>query len=164
MVSAIIAMAHNRVIGKDNDFPWHLRADMVRFRKLTIGNTVIMGRGTYDHLLKRIGKILPDRTNIVITRNKDFQAPGVLVAHSIEEALQKATSKDVFFIGGEQIFKLAIPVLDRIYLTEVDMTTEGDAFLPEIDPKQFKETSREPHKKDEKNPHNYSFVTLDKIG
>jgi dihydrofolate reductase len=164
MVAAIIAMAHNRVIGKDNDFPWHIREDMVRFKKLTVGNTVIMGRNTYDHLLKRIGKILPNRTNIVITRNKDFKAPGVIVTHSLEEALQKSPTKDKFIIGGAQIFALAMPKLDTIYITEVDVTTDGDAFLPEIDPKLFKEVSREPHTKDEKNQYDYTFVVYEKVG
>lgn len=163
MINAIIAMAKNRVIGKDNDFPWHLPADMIHFRNLTIGNTVIMGRGTYEHLLKRIGKILPDRTNIVITRNKGYQAPGAIVVHSLEEALEKAPTKEVFVIGGARIFELALPVLERIYLTEIDLTTEGDAFLPEIDPAEFKEVSREAHQKDQKNPYNYNFVTLERI-
>lgn len=155
-------MAHNRVIGKDNDFPWHLSADMVNFRKLTIGKTVIMGRNTYDHLLKRIGKILPNRTNIVITRNKNFEAPGTIVVNSLEEALQKADSEDMFIIGGAQIFALALPKLDRIYLTEVDAEVQGDAFLPGIDPAKFKEVSREVHQKDQKNDYNYSFVVLDR--
>ncbi|MBI2797762.1 dihydrofolate reductase [Candidatus Saccharibacteria bacterium] len=163
MISAIIAMAHNRVIGKDNDFAWHLRGDMINFSKLTTGNTVVMGRNTYEHLLKRIGKILPNRTNIVITRNKDFKGPGTVVVNSLEEALKKAPSKDVFVIGGAQIFALSLPILDRIYLTEVDAEVEGDAFLPEIDPSRFKEVSREAHKKDERNDYDYSFVVLDRV-
>lgn len=163
MISIIVAMANNNVIGKDNDFPWHISADLARFKKLTLGNVVIMGRKTFDpHLLKRLGKPLPGRTNIIITRDTNYKYPGLLVTHSLEAAIQKAGNKDIFIIGGEQIYKLALPVVDRIYITSISADINGDAFFPEIDYKVFKETARENHQKDDKNQYDYSFITLDR--
>lgn len=157
-------MTKGRVIGKDNDFPWYISADLVRFKKLTVGNVVIMGRKTFDpHLLNRLGKPFPDRTNIIITRDKSYKHQGVIVTHSIKEALQKAGKKDVFIIGGEQIFNLALPYADRLHITKIDTTIEGDAYFPEYSQKEFKEVTRENHKKDEKNEYDYSFITLDRI-
>jgi dihydrofolate reductase len=164
MVSIIVALTKNRMIGKDNDFPWHLSDDFKRFRKLTIGHTVLMGRNTYHHLHLRIGKMLPDRTSIVVTQNPDFKVDDAIVAHSIEEALQlsHADTEEVFVIGGAQFQSSMLPYADRLYLTEVDVELEGDAYFPEIDPIQWKEVFREPHAKDEKNDYPFSFVTLEK--
>lgn len=164
MISIIVAVTKNRMIGKDNDFPWHLSGDLKRFRHLTTGHAIIMGRNTYDHLIARLGKPLPNRTNIVVTRNPVFQAKGVLVAHSLEEALRlaKADQQEVFIIGGAQLYAAALPLADRIYLTEIDAVLEGDAFFPEIDMAMWHETKREAHMRDEKNDYNYSFITLEK--
>jgi len=164
MISILVAMTKDRVIGKDNDFPWYISADLVRFKKLTVGNVVIMGRKTFDpHLLNRLGKPLPDRTSIIITRDQSYRYPGVLVAHSIKEALQKAGKNETFIIGGEQIFDLALPFANRLYITEIDAKIDGDVYFPEFSQKEFKEVTREVHKKDEKNEYDYSFITLDRI-
>jgi len=164
MISLIVAAAKNRMIGKNNDFPWHLSGDFKRFRKLTTGHAVIMGRKTYEHLIARIGKPLPNRLNIVVTRNKAFSGEGVTIVHSIKEALQQAhsTEAEVFVIGGAELFKATLPLADRIYLTGVDVEPEGDAFFPATSPAEWQEVSREPHVKDEKNNYNYTFITLEK--
>jgi dihydrofolate reductase len=164
MVSIIVAMTKNRMIGKDNDFPWHLSDDLKRFKKLTMGHTIIMGRNTYDHLLARIGRMLPGRTSVVVTRNPDFSTNDATVAHSIKEALRlsHADTEEVFVIGGAQLQSSMLPYADRLYLTQIDVELEGDAFFPEIDPTQWKEISHEPHAQDEKNDYPFSFVTLEK--
>lgn len=164
MISIIVAATRNRMIGENNDFPWQLSADLKRFRERTTGHTIIMGRGTYDHLLQRVGRMLPNRTSVVITRNKMFEAlPGVIVAHSLEDALENTKGQDeVFIIGGAQLYAYALPFADRIYLTEIDATIDGDAFFPEINPDEWQETMREFHGADEKNDYDFSWVTLDK--
>ncbi|HEX6462644.1 MAG TPA: dihydrofolate reductase [Candidatus Saccharimonadales bacterium] len=164
MISIIVAATKNRMIGKDNDFPWYLSNDLKRFRQLTTGHTIIMGRKTFDHLLARVGKLLPNRTHIVVTRNREFFAEGVIVAHSVEEALRlaHAEKEEVFVIGGAQLYTAALPLADRIYLTEVDAELEGDAYFPEINHKRWREVEREAHVPDEKHDYNYSFVTLEK--
>lgn len=154
-------MANNNVIGKSNDLPWYLPADLARFKELTMGSTVIMGRKTFDSILNRIHKPLPGRKNIVISRNPDYKPDGVVVVDTIEDALKLADSDEVFILGGEQIFKLAMPLIDRIHLTEVKMDIDGDAFFPNIID-DFQEIDRESHQKDEKNQYDYDFVTLDR--
>ena len=151
-------MAENRVIGKENKLIWHLPADLKFFKNLTTGHPIIMGRKTFES----IGKPLPNRTNIIITRQADFTAEGCLVAHSLTEALMMAQQldSDIFVIGGAEIYKQAMFLADTIYLTEVHHTFEGDTFFPEIDSILWQETSREEHKADEKNPYDYAFVTL----
>ena len=158
MIALVVAMAENRVIGKENKLIWHLPADLKFFKNLTTGHPIIMGRKTF----KSIGKPLPNRTNIVITRQADFTAEGCLVAHSLTEALMLAQQldSDIFVIGGAEIYKQAMFLADTIYLTEVHHTFEGDTFFPEIDSILWQETSREEHKADEKNPYDYAFVTL----
>ena len=128
-ISAIVAMSENRVIGKGNRLPWRLPEDLKRFKELTVGNVVIMGRKTFES----IGKPLPQRENVVITRQKEVSYSGVHMAHSLEEALKWAEgrSKEIFIIGGEEIYRLALPYLDRLYLTLVQAQIEGDAFFPE---------------------------------
>ena len=158
MIALVVAMAENRVIGKENKLIWHLPADLKFFKNLTTGHPIIMGRKTFES----IGKPLPNRTNIVITRQADFTAEGCLVAHSLTEALMLAQQldSDIFVIGGAEIYKQAMFLADTIYLTEVHHTFEGDTFFPEIDSVLWQETSREEHKADEKNPYDYAFVTL----
>ncbi len=160
MISIIVAATLNRMIGEHNNFPWHLTDDMKHFRKITTGHTVIMGRGNYDHLMLRIGKMLPNRRSIVVTRNPNFTAPGVEVAHSLEEAfaLAHADTEEVFIIGGAQMFESALPFVGRIYLTEIDVTMDGDAYFPVLNEDEWTEVSREEHAKDEK--HEYSFRWL----
>lgn len=162
MLSAIVAMAHKNVIGKQNDLPWYLPADLKRFRELTTDHTVIMGRNTADSIIARLGHGLPNRKNIVITRHDDYQPEGFIVVHSLEEALKQA-DEDAFIIGGAQIFSLAFPLVKRLYVTEVDADIDGDTFFPEINPEQWREMAREAHERDEKNEYNYSYVTYERI-
>lgn len=152
-------MAENRVIGVNNTLPWRLPADLRHFRQLTTGHHVIMGRRNYES----IGRPLPERINIVVTRNRDYRAPGCAVRHSLEEALRDAgDDPEVFVIGGAEIYRQALDKADRIYLTLVHATVHGDTFFPEFDPGDWNETSRTRHEADEKNPHACSFVTYDR--
>jgi len=128
-ISLIVATASNGVIGKDNKLPWHLPADLKRFKALTTGNTLVMGRKTFEG----IGRVLPDRTTIVVTRQKDFAAPdGVLVAHSLDDAFRQAKTDEVFVAGGAAIYRQALDRVERIYLTTVGTEFEGDTEFPGI--------------------------------
>lgn len=143
MLSLIVAMSENRVIGVDNRLPWHIPEDLKRFKKITSGHAIIMGRKTFES----IGKPLPNRTNIVITRNKDYLVEGVVTCFSLREAVEWAGrapgSEEIFIIGGGEIFKEALPKAGRIYLTEVQWPFEGDAFFPAFEESAFREVSRE---------------------
>ena len=139
IISLIAAMARNRVIGKDGKLPWRIPEDLKRFKKLTTGHCVVMGRKTFDS----IGKPLPNRTNIVITRDKSWRADGVVVAHSLDEALGLASGDEVFVIGGGEIYAAALPKASKLYLTLVEGQWEGDAFFPEYDAGRFREVARE---------------------
>src|SRR3989344_1427321 len=142
IISLIAAMGKSRVIGKDNALPWNLPPDLKRFRQITLGKPVVMGRKTFESL----GKPLPDRKNIVITRDKDYKAYGCVVVHSVDEALKAASgNEELMVIGGEQIFREAIPIADRMYLTFIDENFEGDAYFPEYNQKEWKEMNREEH-------------------
>jgi dihydrofolate reductase len=153
-------MAENRVIGVDNSLPWRLPADLRHFRRLTTGHHVIMGRRNYES----IGKPLPDRTNIVVTRNPSYRAPGCLVMHSLEAALASAQNDpEIFVIGGADIYRQALDRADRLYLTLVHAQVKGDTYFPSIDEKQWQEISRERHELDEKNPHACTFLVYDRI-
>ena len=158
-ISLICAASQNGTIGRDNHLPWHLPADLAHFKRLTTGHYILMGRKTYQS----IGKPLPNRTNIVITRQTDFQADGCLVAHSLEQAFALCpTDVEVFIIGGAEIYRQALPVADKIYLTRIRHDFEGDTFLFELDPLVWYETSREDFASDQKNQYPYSFITLKK--
>lgn len=126
-----------------------------------MGDTVVMGRTTFESIVARLGKPLPGRQNIVLTRDKNFTADGADVVHSLAEALETAHAGEVCIIGGAQIYQLALDVIDRIYMTEIDAEIDGDTFFPELD-SSWRETYRESHQKDEKNQYNYSFITLEK--
>ncbi|KGR78620.1 dihydrofolate reductase [Ureibacillus sinduriensis] len=127
MISLIVAHDKNRVIGHDNKMPWHLPGELQYFKEQTMGKPMIMGRKTFDS----IGRPLPGRRNIVITRNGDYQAHGIEVATSLEEALKLAgTEKEVMIIGGEQIFRMALPIADRLYITQIEHAFNGDTFFP----------------------------------
>lgn len=160
-VSIIVAMANNNAIGKDNKMPWHLPADLKHFRQLTTGHYIIMGRKTYES----IGKPLPNRTSVIITRNTDYKAEGGVVVESIEEALEKAKGageKEVFIIGGAQIYEQTISMANRIYLTKIDADFEADTFFPKLS-KEWKEAGKkEVFSPDEKNAYTYSFLTLER--
>jgi dihydrofolate reductase len=141
IVSLLAAVARNGVIGRDNGLPWHLPDDLKRFKALTLGHPVIMGRRTYES----IGKPLPGRTNIVVTRVAGYAAPGCRVVHSLEAALAAAAGAGkVFVIGGGEIFALALPLAQRLDMTEIDADVEGDAVFPDYDRSQWREAGREP--------------------
>ena len=162
IISCIVAVAQNNIIGKDNDIPWYLPADLQYFKKTTLGHTVIMGRSCYSS----IGRPLPKRTNIIITRDPFFISSHCLIARSIPEALSMAHSKggsEVFIIGGGQIYEQSTDLWDKLYLTEVDIKVDGDIFFPEIDFKKWKLVSSERLEKDVKNEYNYTFKIFEKI-
>ncbi len=163
VISAIAAMSKNRVIGVKNDLPWHLPADMKYFMRTTRNHHVIMGRKTFESM----GAPLKNRMNIVITRDADYSASGILVVHSLHEALRVTQSKgedEAFIIGGAEIYQLALPVLDKIYLTEIDLIIEnGDAFFPEFDLNTWRLISEQSHTPDDKNRYHYTFRIFEKI-
>jgi dihydrofolate reductase len=157
IVSIVVAIAENNAIGKDNQLLWHLPADLKHFKQITTGHTIIMGRKTYDS----IGKPLPNRRNIVMTRTSGLQIPGVEVTANMEEALALcAAEEEVFIIGGAEIYKSTMDITNRIYLTRVQQSYEADAFFPEIDFNLWNETEIEKHLPDEKNHVAYTFSTL----
>ena len=161
MVIIIAAIASNNALGKDNQLIWHLPADLKRFKSTTLGQTVVMGRKTFESL----GKALPNRNNIVITRNKDFRAGDVTVVHSLEQALEFSKDKEkIYILGGAEIYSQALPFADLLDLTLVHTDVEADTFFPVIDQSIWKEIKREDHKKDDKNAYDYSFVTYKKSG
>ena len=165
MISIIVAVANNNVIGKDNSLIWHLPADMKFFKDKTTGHCVITGRKNYESIPEKF-RPLPNRTNIIITRQKDYSAPGAIVVDSIEKAIQKAKEtgdEEIFIIGGAEIFKQCLDLTDKIYLTQIHHTFEGDVFFPELSNKQWKETARTKGITDEKNKYEHEFLTFEKI-
>ena len=160
MISIIVAVAKNGVIGDKNTLLWHLREDMIHFRTTTSGHPVVMGRKTYDS----IGRPLPKRTNVVITRDTNLAIEGCTVVHSLEEAVAMFDkSEEVFIIGGAQIYAQALAIADRIYLTVIDKEYEGDTSFPEIDYSAWKEISREEYVRGEEFEHPFAFITLEKL-
>jgi dihydrofolate reductase len=157
-VSAIVATSENHAIGKNNQLLWHMPNDLKHFKDVTSGRTIIMGRKTFDS----VGKPLPKRRNIVVTR-QDITIPGCEVVKSVEDALALCKGEDEVFIGGgAEIYKLAMPLTNRIYLTIIHHTFEADTFFPEIDKAEWKEVKREDFAADEKNAWPYSFITLER--
>ncbi len=153
IVSLIAAMSENRVIGKDNELPWHISEDLKRFKRITVGHTVIMGRKTYES----IGKILPNRTNIIMTRDPDYEVEDAIVARSLDEAIRRSKGEEVFVIGGEEIYRMAIERADRLYLTMIHDEIVGDAFFPEFTPADY--TVTEQKKFEEPLPHTFMILT-----
>jgi len=161
MITIIAAIGKNGELGKDNDLIWHLPNDLKRFKKVTAGHHVMMGRKTYESL----GRPLPNRTNIIITRNTSYTAEGCVIVNSLQDAIEAAKADDnPFILGGAQIYKQAMEVADILDITHVDAVLEADAFFPEIDIKKWQEITREDHKADEKHQFDYSFVTYKKVG
>ena len=161
IVSTIVAVAKNYVIGKDNQIPWYLPADLKYFKKTTLNHHIIMGRNCYES----IGRPLPKRTNVIVTRNPFYVATGCLVVHSIQEALELAHKNgetEAFIIGGGQIYEQSQDLWDKIYLTEVDLEVEGDVFFPKVDFEKWDEISCESHEKDAKNEFDYTFKIFEK--
>ncbi len=162
IVSAILAMSKNRVIGKDNKIPWHLTADLKYFKRTTLNHHIIMGRKTF----LSIGKPLPKRTNIVLTRNPFFVASNIIATSSIDEALSIAQNNEeteVFIIGGGEIYRQSMPYWDKVYITLIDLEVEGDVFFPELDKNEWQLISEDPHEADEKNEYNYTFLVYERI-
>jgi dihydrofolate reductase len=161
MISIIVAIAKNNVIGKGNELPWHLPADFAYFKKMTAGKPVIMGART--HL--SIGKILPDRKNIVLCDNASFvPLEGAILAGSFEEAFALAKDSDeVFIIGGANVYRQGLNYADRLYITEVDAEPEGDIYFPEINKNEWQEVKREKYSKDTENEYDMDFVIYEKI-
>ncbi|ELI6422936.1 type 3 dihydrofolate reductase [Aeromonas veronii] len=157
-ISMIAAMAHDRVIGKDNQMPWHLPADLAHFKRVTLGKPVLMGRKTFES----IGRPLPGRRNLVISRNPDYQAEGIEVVGSVEAALALlagSSVEELMVIGGGHLYAEMLPSVDCLYLTRIDLAVEGDTRFPAFDDGQWQRVDCESHSADEKNPHPYSFET-----
>lgn len=160
-LSIICAMDNNRLIGCDNALPWHMPADFAWFRKNTLGKTVVMGRKTFES----IGKPLPDRRNIIITRDPNFQVNGCETCASINNALDLTENEsEIMLIGGASLYQQTISQADKLYITEIHESFDGDAWFPEIDSSLWKESWRESHASDEKNPYSFSFVIYGKKG
>lgn len=159
-IAFVVAYARGRVIGRDNAMPWDMPADRRHMRQLTMGKPLIMGRRTYES----IGRPLEGRTSIVLTRDPSFRAKGVLVARSEDEALALAgDAPEAIVFGGSEVFARFLPRADRLYITEIDADIEGDRTFPPIDPGEWIEIERTEHDPDERNPHPYRFLTLDRI-
>lgn len=156
MIAYVVAYSKNRVIGKDGKLPWYLPNDIKHFKKITEGNTVVMGKKTY----RSIGKPLTNRKNVVMTRSKNFHPEGVEVVHSKEEVL--ASKEDLYIIGGGQIYSLFFDVVDRLYITEIDTVVEGDAFFPAWDRNQFRLVDKKEGILDEQNTYPHTFYTYER--
>lgn len=159
-ISLIVAMASNRVIGLDNQMPWHLSADLKRFKKITLGSAIVMGRKTFES----IGKPLPGRTNIIISRNPAYKPEGCLVVNDIETALKTAcqNAENIFVIGGSELYQALLPIADTLYITQIHKEFQGDTVFPPIDAHHWRETEREDIADDPEASFSYSFLKLEK--
>ncbi|MBT8231130.1 MAG: dihydrofolate reductase [Saprospiraceae bacterium] len=157
IISTIVAVGNNNVIGVDNDLPWHMPADLQFFKKTTLGFNVLMGRKSFDS----VGRPLPGRTNIVVTRQNSFYHSGVITVHSIQEGIleaKKNNQEELFIIGGSNVYTQTKDLWNKLYLTKIDVDIpNGTAFFPEINFSNWNHTWEEKHKADEKNPHDFSF-------
>ena len=141
-LSTIVAIANNRVIGINNTLPWHLPEDLKRFRALTTGHHIIMGRKTYESL----GRLLPGRTTVIVTRNQDYKVAGALVANSLQDAIAQSKGDDeAFLIGGAELYQDGLKLSDKLYITEIDLDVAGDAHFPDFDRSDWQEMAREAH-------------------
>jgi len=158
-ISLIVAMAQNRVMGINNQMPWHLPDDLDYFKKITLGHHMIMGRKTHD----AIGRVLPGRTTIVVTRNPAWFASGCLRASSLEEGLQMSEQDDeIFIVGGGELFQQSLDLAQRIYLTEVKATVPGNTYFPLINHRVWHESKRQHHPQDSRHPFDFDFVIYDR--
>ena len=159
-ISLIVAMASNRVIGNNNLMPWHLSADLKKFKKITMGSPILMGRKTYES----IGSPLPGRTNIIISRNPEYQQDGCLVFNDIETAIKKGceSAGEIFVIGGSDLYEAILPIADALYLTIINREFQGDTFFPDIDLNDWSEVERENIHDDPDAAFSYSFLKLEK--
>lgn len=158
-VSLIVAMDKNRVIGKDNDIPWRIPNDWQYVKKMTTGHSIILGRKNFES----IGRALPNRRNIVLTRDLNFSFPGCEIAHSKEEALALCENEaEIFIFGGEEIYKMFLPDVEKMYITKIDHAFVGDTFFPEVDFAEWNEVSVEKGMKNDANPYDYYFHVYEK--
>ncbi len=159
-ISLIWAMDNHRLIGNQNRLPWKLPADMKWFRQHTLGKPIVMGRKTYESFGARP---LPERTNIIITRDADYQSEGAVIVHNIDEALQQARHADeLMVIGGATLYQQMLPLADRLYITEVQGEFEGDAWFPAYDTNEWQEIASQPHPADDKNSHACRFIIFER--
>lgn len=159
-LAIIVATDEQRLIGKDNDLPWKLSADLQYFRRVTMGKPLIMGRNTHES----IGRALPGRKNIVVTKNTGYQAEGCCVVHSIDKAIDACDdAEEVMVMGGASLYTQLLPQADRLYLTQVHARLEGDTWFPDWQNTDWQEVSREDHLADDKNDYPYSFIVYDRI-
>ncbi|MHB8062035.1 MAG: dihydrofolate reductase [Ruminiclostridium sp.] len=159
MISLIFAMGRNNALGYKNKMPWHLPADFAYFKRITMGQPVIMGRKTFES----IGKPLPGRKNIVVTRSTGFSHEGCIVVDSVDRAMEHSKDKEAFIIGGAEIYSAFLPMADKLYITKIDNDFEADTYFPKIDYSQWKLVSSEPGVKDEKNPFDYKFLVYERV-
>ena len=158
MLNIIVAVSENNVIGRKNDLPWHLPDDLQYFKDKTKGHPIIMGRKNFES----IGRVLPGRQNIIITRQLNYAVDGCDVVGSLEEAIQAAQgAEDIFVIGGGEIYKQALPFVDRVYLTRVHADIEGDVYFPELGP-EWKDLSAEHHEADERHAHAFTYYVYER--
>ena len=162
IISSIVAVSNNYAIGVDNDLPWHLPADLKYFKEKTLGHYVLMGRKSFDS----VGRPLPGRTNIVVTRNKDFYHSGIHIVHSISDGLlmaQNAGIEELFILGGSNIYFQTQDLWNKLYLTKIDTVIENaTAFFPKVDETKWKLVSKEAHQADDKNPYDYTFCLYER--
>jgi len=159
-ISLIAALSLNHVIGKNNQLPWHMPNDLAHFKELTLGRPVIMGRKTFESM----GKLLPKRRNIIITRDKNFTIKGAEVVHSLEEAFQKTQNEvEVQIIGGAEIYTQALPFATHMDLTIIDTKIEGDTYFPQWNKEEWQEIAREDFVKDDEHAYDYHFITYERI-
>jgi dihydrofolate reductase len=164
-ISIIVAVSENNIIGKDNTLIWHLPADMKYFKEKTTGHCIITGRKNYESIPEKF-RPLPNRTNFVVTRQKEYLAPGAIICSSVELALEKAKTlneQEVFIIGGAEIYKQSIDLADKLYVTKIHQTFEGDVSFPEIDFNVWKETKTSFFNADDKNKYEYTFYEYEKV-
>jgi len=160
-LSILVAMATNRTIGINNTLPWRCPEDLKHFKALTMGHHMIMGRKTFDS----IGKPLPGRTTVVVSRNRNLKVEGCLVAHSLPEAIAACTGDgEIFIVGGAELYAQALPLVDTLYITEIKQDVEGDAHFPEFNRAQWQEISHETRSQETPQPLEYRFVTYRRIG
>jgi dihydrofolate reductase len=160
MISLLVAMDENRVIGKNNKLPWHLPADLQYFKRITMGHPIVMGRKTFDS----IGRLLPGRENVIVTRSNEYQQNGAVILHSIEEIIRYANAHhdEVFVIGGAEIFKEILPAADKLYSTNIHHSFEGDVFFPDINETEWTILSKTEGKVDAKNLYPHDFIVYGK--
>jgi dihydrofolate reductase len=158
-ISLIVAMARNRVIGANNRIPWRLPGEQQLFKRITMGHHIVMGRKTYES----IGRLLPGRTTVIVTRQSGYQVAGAMIAHSLRDAINAAARDDeIFVIGGAELFREALPTADRLHLTVVNAEPAGDTFMPEIDPTEWQPCTVETHPPDERHAYGYTYTMYER--